>query len=684
MLSIAFCFTMTTLAAPCDPEGNHMAACAHEQCEAIGIYEVCTQCRAGGVPIDGFCRPIGSPQVITAGCTKKDGADLDSTATTCGKCGSEYFLFMGGCYKTGQEPGSDVCTTATEGRCTICNTDSKYVFQNGASQATPGGECVLCSDAKGKDGFLGVENCAQCTKTGAEAGTATCEACQTGYNKNSNTCEKCDDTCLTCTGTGATHCSSCRPGTYLKSDNSCSGNCEGGQYADPESQTCKACSAITDCTACKYNATVSKPQCTACGSGKKVKTAIDGATTCVTVASECVDSDHFKDDGDTMCVLCSDVSGSDPNKGIAQCKTCSKDGANKPECKACLDGYVLRGAGDTATCESCENNCAVCTTAGDMKTCTKCMPGYFLQLDGELKECIPCSEISKGGREGCSVCSNTGGFKCTNCKANYQKEGEADNCTCRKTCEDETACGGTAGACDAIVIDAEGKALNYCSYCGGADDVPINGLCVNNGNKAGNTCANGVCTQCAAGYFLYMGGCYDVTKTPGNLMCKAAGQEGICTEAASDKYFVVPGVTSNTEQSVLACANPLGTLAVGNAYVGVEDCSQCAAPDARSDGGMAVATCTACGEGRKPNKSGTGCAACSIENCRHCRVDDVCEECSSGFSLEGGKCISTGTSGGNRSGLSTGAIAGIAVAVVVVVGGLVGFLCWWFICRGKA
>ena len=38
----------------------------------------------------------------------------------------------------------------------------------------------------------------------------------------------------------------------------------------------------------------------------------------------------------------------------------------------------------------------------------------------------------------------------------------------------------------------------------------------------------------------------------------------------------------------------------------------------------------------------------------------------------------------NKGGLSTGAIAGISVAAVVVVGGLVGFLCWWFVCRGKA
>ncbi|ESU40559.1 Variant-specific surface protein [Giardia duodenalis] len=59
----------------------------------------------------------------------------------------------------------------------------------------------------------------------------------------------------------------------------------------------------------------------------------------------------------------------------------------------------------------------------------------------------------------------------------------------------------------------------------------------------------------------------------------------------------------------------------------------------------------------------------------------ACDECSSGYTLEDGKCAS---SSANRSGLSTGAIAGISVAAIVVVGGLVGFLCWWFVCRGKA
>eukprot|EP00701_Giardia_intestinalis_P000076 XP_001703900.1 VSP [Giardia lamblia ATCC 50803] len=169
-------------------------------------------------------------------------------------------------------------------------------------------------------------------------------------------------------------------------------------------------------------------------------------------------------------------------------------------------------------------------------------------------------------------------------------------------------------------------------------------------------------------------------------MCKTAGNTGICTEAANNRYFVVPEAT-NAQQSVLACGNPLGTL-IGTqdnakAYVGVLNCSACTAPTALSDGGMTAATCTSCDSDKKPNKDGTGCVLCSVGDCKSCVVDDVCGECNSGFSLDssGTSCVSMST---NRSGLSTGAIAGISVAVVAVVGGLVGFLCWWFVCRGKA
>ncbi|ESU38151.1 DnaJ-type Zn finger domain protein [Giardia duodenalis] len=60
---------------------------------------------------------------------------------------------------------------------------------------------------------------------------------------------------------------------------------------------------------------------------------------------------------------------------------------------------------------------------------------------------------------------------------------------------------------------------------------------------------------------------------------------------------------------------------------------------------------------------------CSVGGCKSCVVDGVCGECSDGYSPDdaGASCVSSGT---NRSGLSTGAIAGISV-----VAGLVGFLC---------
>ena len=64
-------------------------------------------------------------------------------------------------------------------------------------------------------------------------------------------------------------------------------------------------------------------------------------------------------------------------------------------------------------------------------------------------------------------------------------------------------------------------------------------------------------------------------------------------------------------------------------------------------------------------------------------IATACDECSSGYTLDS-QANTCASSSANRSALSTGAIAGISVAAVVVVGGLVGFLCWWFVCRGKA
>eukprot|EP00701_Giardia_intestinalis_P000042 XP_001703866.1 VSP [Giardia lamblia ATCC 50803] len=124
---------------------------------------------------------------------------------------------------------------------------------------------------------------------------------------------------------------------------------------------------------------------------------------------------------------------------------------------------------------------------------------------------------------------------------------------------------------------------------------------------------------------------------------------------------------------VCAEDNKKPNMAGSTCYVcPAQGCSHCSADN----------KCEACtNKDQRPSLDGTQCIVCDIERCMRCSAEGVCGECEEGYVPRDGMCVSSGT---NRSGLSTGAVAGISVAVVVVVGGLVGFLCWWFVCRGKA
>lgn len=101
----------------------------------------------------------------------------------------------------------------------------------------------------------------------------------------------------------------------------------------------------------------------------------------------------------------------------------------------------------------------------------------------------------------------------------------------------------------------------------------------------------------------------------------------------------------------------------------------------------AASTCKECASGYYKTTSGSGaCTSCESNSGGITGVKD-CASCAAPTGNTGPvlcylvKDITAGNSGPN---LSSGAIAGISVAVIVVVGGLVGFLCWWFVCRGKA
>ncbi|ESU39917.1 Variant-specific surface protein [Giardia duodenalis] len=104
---------------------------------------------------------------------------------------------------------------------------------------------------------------------------------------------------------------------------------------------------------------------------------------------------------------------------------------------------------------------------------------------------------------------------------------------------------------------------------------------------------------------------------------------------------------------------------------GLKDCATCV----KSADDLVCKECT----GKKFGLNKKSCVTECPDNASE--KSGVCT-CNDGFtpSTDSSACVAASSS----SNLSTGAIAGISVAAVVVVGGLVGFLCWWFICRGKA
>ncbi|ESU40275.1 Variant-specific surface protein, partial [Giardia duodenalis] len=401
---------------------------------------------------------------------------------------------------------------------------------------------------------------------------AACSACQAGYVKDqtNNECKPCGTGCSACSAGDQSQCAACLEGKYLDG-NTCIADsaCGTGKYADPITGKCELCTAgsgasvtnglagVAECTVCMYDEAKGKLKCAACGS-KIPRVALDGTSTCVEKNyAGCAGQDNtlFILEDNSKCLLCGDTeTGTDPkDQGIAGCKTCTKTSSAKPTCTACLEGYI-ENTSSGYTCDKCDDTCKTCSIKTDPTKCDSCYPGYFLVTESTNKKCVPCGDTAKGGIDGCAECTNEGSLKCTKCKPNRKSKGDSGNYTCEeKTCEDPTACGGTAGSCGAIVVGSDGNMKYYCSYCGESTKFPIDGIC--NSAKGSNTCDQGVCTSCTTGYFLYMGSCYKVDTAPGSLMCsKASTTAGVCdTPNANSRYFAVPGQQTMTR----TCRNPL-------------------------------------------------------------------------------------------------------------------------------
>ncbi|KAE8303702.1 VSP [Giardia duodenalis] len=648
ILQVVWAAAETCTVATSDPESKK---CKQDKCDVwIGGSNFCSQCSTAAEHlVNGKCITTGE-DAEGACTTKNDG--------TCTSCKAGFFLHRGGCYKIGTEPGNLICedtqASQTQGVCEAC---SPGYFKNPTESLDKTKEsCIACNQTTAIDENKGVQNCATCTIENPAGAlrlgkTATCKTCFEGFfvASGGTACTACnDDNCATCVGAGNSKCTRCKLKSaggndkeYLKVTDASSNSgecvdtagCPATHYVDEEAKECNTCvsGGTVDCTTCEKGA--NGVVCKTCTTGKKT---IFGLNRKSCVAS-CPANSTPKATGQGS-QMCECNEGLQPNtestecQPISNCNTehcleCTGEGADKEVCTKCLSEYYLT---PTSQCVS------DCTT----------LKGYYgNDTDRKCKKC----------NDACIECKGEGADKCTACPAGRMLQyTDADTPANGGTCMNQCSVSPANDGCAECGAQIGGTA--YCSKCKNTQQAPLDGNCAaNTRTRFCTTVSNGACTQCENNYFLKDGGCYQTDRQPGKQVCTTV-QGGKCTKCAS-------GLTADNGD----CSNK-------RCHLSCETCT--AANDANA--------CATCSTGYyKPQSAGTKCNPCSegLAGCRQCTVSST----GAFMCLEMGDGTGDNTGGSvNRGGLSTGAIAGISVAVVAVVGGLVGFLCWWFLCRGKA
>ncbi|KAE8301306.1 VSP [Giardia duodenalis] len=513
-------------------------------------------------------------------------------------------------------------------------------------------------------------------------------------------CSPSIDGCAECDSTGK-KCTKCDPNDpsnkkYLK-DGACvtDAECTGAHdhYADstdPTALVCKACgknekpnTAGNACFVCpdpNCRRCNEANKCADCATGKPQADGTCPAATpgCHSSCKECVSGANTSEDD--KCLSCSGDNYLKVTNAAARSGVCVSASACTSD-KTHFAKEVTDSNGSKKMCLSCSDathgiaDCKKCSsTASSAQTelalvCSDCGIKWLSPLGNACLEKCPAGTYSDRSADGISVCASchstcaecNGNAEATSCTACYpgsvlSKGNGGATGTCIPECTGRYAENCEAGQCTAVVGGSK-----YCSKCK-AGFAPVDGVCVPITQRTIAGCnpgQDGTCTSCKDAYFKESGGCYQSTTYPGDKLCTTASQ-GKCTTCAN-------GQAADNQGSCPACP---------------DGCSKCTA-------GSSPQQCSECFPGYYLD-AGKGCKKCS-ETSGNIQGIPNCVSCAPPTGGNGGPVTcyikTDGANNGgstNKSGLSTGAIAGISVAAIVVVGGLVGFLCWWFICRGKA
>ena len=170
---------------------------------------------------------------------------------------------------------------------------------------------------------------------------------QTAYSPNF--CETCHATCLTCSGSTSTTCSTCDLANDFRVIDSGTNEClcTTGYYENPSPFLCSPC-IISGCSACIYSATNSREECTVCDIPCLTCLASSYCLSCDTSIRELVQNSGA---GTSTC-QCLNLGISNPDG------TCST-----PSSASCGDGITGSGEecddGNTVSSDGCSSTCTV-------------------------------------------------------------------------------------------------------------------------------------------------------------------------------------------------------------------------------------------------------------------------------------------------------------------------------------
>ncbi|ESU44139.1 Variant-specific surface protein [Giardia duodenalis] len=590
---LAICFAVGALATACN--GDAAANCTPDKCESVGNAQICTECVADNVPINGRCE-------ATAGATDKctNSGDNNAASKVCGKCVGQTFMYKGGCYETTNAIGKTMCTKAAEG---VCTAPASGYFVPGDKVANTEQSVVSCGDAAtgvtvaadSGNKYKGIANCEECTTPDAAAGARATDK----FAK----------------------CTKCSAGKYLKDDGSttqcvATANDCGDGYAAKQDDTngnrCLACidqsnGGAANCAECTYDSANARIQCTKCKDPNYLKTAADGPTTCV-AKGDCKD-DYFPVDDSTnghKCVSCGDTAGVtvDTNKKYVGVGGCAK----------CTEPDQLSTAGtSTATCTECAAG-FLYTPTGSTSCVAECPKGYFGHTDSNSKKtCQSCATPesltpSVTGIPGCASCTYTGGdsgtLTCSEC--DQGKKPSLDGTSCN-TCKDTN-----------------------CAFCN----------------------SEGACQKCISGYILDGAACTQQTcSTPDCKTCnnpKAPSEA--CTACVSTHYLTptgqcisdctaLSGYYGDTDKTCKRCGvancetcNEQGKCSVCTDGFYGDSCSKCDS-SCKNCSGSTASDCTACPAGKALKYGSDGTKGTCGEGCTTGTGQGACKTC--GLTIEG-------------------------------------------------